>query len=72
MFVHIFFGLVLLSVEMHKRREKKLTGKNLNVDRQFLFFDGNLCNLIAGGWRQYQFLRKIATQSPYFHLLTHF
>ena len=31
----IFFSLVLLSVSTHKRRGKKLTEKNINVDWQF-------------------------------------
>ena len=52
--IQIFFRLVLLSVEMHKRKGKKLTRKNLNVDRQFFkdvirIFDFTLFNLISGG-----------------------
>ena len=50
----IFFSLVLLSVELHKKRGQNLTGKNLNVNRQFFkdvigIFDVDLFNLIAGG-----------------------
>ena len=37
----IFFSLVLLFLEMHNRCWKKLTGKKLNVDRQF--FKDLLC-----------------------------
>ena len=33
--VQLLFILVLISVEMRKKREQKLTTKNLNVDRQF-------------------------------------
>ena len=38
----IFHGLVLFSVGIYKRRRKKLTGKKINIDRQFfksVFFD---------------------------------
>ena len=31
----IFFSLILFSVEMHKRKGKKLKGKEFNVERQF-------------------------------------
>ena len=31
----IFFNLVLFPLKMHRRRGEKLTGKKLNVDRQF-------------------------------------
>ena len=37
----IFFSLVLFSIEMHNRSEKELTGKKLNVGRQF--FKNVLC-----------------------------
>ena len=51
--VQIFFSLVLVPVEMNKRKVKKLTGKNLNVDRKFFkdvigIFDVTLFNQIAG------------------------
>ena len=67
----IFFILVLFSLEMHNRSWIKLTEKKLNVDRQF--FEDVLCVTllqvcpIVG---QYQFLGKIATHVPHFHLLT--
>ena len=45
----IFFSLVLFFLEMHNRSRKKLTGKKLNVDRQF--FKDVLCvNLLQEGW----------------------
>ena len=52
--IKFFFSFVLLFVEMHKRRGKKLTGIKMNIDRQFFkyvieFSDFNLCNLIEGG-----------------------
>ena len=51
----IFFSLVIFSVEMHNRSRKKLTGKKLNVDRQF--FKDVLCvTLLQEGVWQYQFL----------------
>ena len=58
-----------------KERGKKLPGLNLNVDRQFFkdvicIFYVTLFNLTTEGWGQYQFLGKIATHLPYFHLLT--
>ena len=36
--VQIFFSLVELSVEMHKKRQKKLTRKNLNLYDQMKIF----------------------------------
>ena len=65
----IFFSLVLFFLEMHKRCGKKLTGKKLNVDRQF-FRDVLCVTLLQEGVGQYQFLGKIATHFPHFHLLT--
>ena len=73
--LNIFFSLLLFSVEIHKRTGKKLTGKKINLDRQFfkyvicilIYF--TLCNLIAEA-EQYQFLGKIATHFTHFHLLT--
>ena len=65
----IFFSLVLFSLEMHNRSRKKLTGKKLNVDRQF-FKDVICVTLLQEGVEQYQFLGKITTQFPHFHLLT--
>ena len=63
----IFFSLVLFSLEMHNRSRKKLTGKKLNVDRQF--FKDVLCvTLLQEGLRQYWFLGKIATHFPHFYL----
>ena len=52
--IKFFFSFVLLFVEMHKRRGKKLTRIKMNIDRQFFkyvieFSDFNLCNLIEGG-----------------------
>ena len=65
----IFFSLVLFSLEKHNRGVKKLTGKKLNVDRQF--FKDVLCvTLLQEDMRQYQFLEKIVTHFPHFHLLT--
>ena len=52
--VQLFFSLVLFSDEIRKSRGTKLNGKKLNDDRQIfkyiicIFFDGTLCNLIAG------------------------
>ena len=47
----------------------KLTGKKLNVDRQF--FKDVLCIiLLQEGVGQYQFSGKIATHFPHFHWLT--
>ena len=65
----IFFSLVLFFLEMHNRSGKKLTGKKLNVDRQF--FKDVLCvTLLQEGVGQYQFLGKIAIHFPHFHLST--
>ena len=62
----IFFSLVLFSLEMHNRSRKKLTRKKLNVDRE-----DKLCvTLLQEEMGQYQFLGKIATHFPRFHLLT--
>ena len=62
----IFFSLVLFSLEMHNRSRKKLTRKKLNVDRE-----DKLCvTLLQEELGQYQFLGKIATHFPRFHLLT--
>ena len=67
--ISIFFSLVLFSLEMDNKSRKKLTGKKLNVDRQF--FKDVLCvTLLQEGVGQYQFLGKIATHFPHFHLLT--
>ena len=65
----IFFSLVLFSLKIHKRRGKKLSGKKLNVDGQF--FKDVLCvTLLQEGVGQYQFLGKIASHFPHFHLAT--
>ena len=52
----IFFSLALFSLEMYNRSGKKLTRKNLNVDR--LFFKDVLCVTLlqkGEGEGQYQF-----------------
>ena len=64
----IFFSLVLFSLDIH-HCGKKLTGKKLNVDRQF-FKDVLFVTLLQEGLGQYQFLGKIATHFPRFHLST--
>ena len=65
----IFCSLVLFSLELHNRSRKKLTGKKLNVDRQF--FKDVLCVILLWeGVGQYQLLGKIPTHFPHFHLLT--
>ena len=51
--IQILFSMVLISVEMHKRKMKKANRENLNVDRQFFkdvihIFDVTLFNLVAG------------------------
>ena len=62
----IFSGLVLFFLEMHKRCGKKLTRKNINVNRQF--FKYVLCvTLLQEETRQYQFFGEIATHFPHFH-----
>ena len=62
----IFFSLILFFLEMHNRCGKKLTRKNLNVDRQF--FKDVLCVTLLQEWvGQYQFFGKIATHFPHFH-----
>ena len=56
-----------------KEREKIYPGKILiyidSYSNMLHFVDVTLSNLI-GGWGQYQFLGKISTHFPYFHLLT--
>ena len=66
----IFFSLVLFSLKINNRSRKKLTGKKLNVHRQF-FKDVLCANLLQDGVGQYQFSGKIVTHFPHFHLLTH-
>ena len=67
--VSIFFSLVLRSLQMHNRSGKKLNRKKLNVDRQFIQ-DVICVTLLQEGVGQYQFLGKIDTHFPHFHLLT--
>ena len=62
----IIWSLVLFSLEMHNRSRKKLTGKKLNVDRQF-FKDALCVTLLQEGVGQYQLFGKIATYLPHFH-----
>ena len=54
---------------MHYGSEKKLTGKKLNVDRQF-FKDVVCVTLLQEGVGQCHFLGEIATHFLQFHLLT--
>ena len=64
--VSIFFTWVLFFLEMHNRCVKKLTGKKLNVDRQF--FKDELCvTLLQEGLGKYQFLGKITTHFLHLH-----
>ena len=67
----IFFSLALFSLELYNRSVKKLTWKKLNLDRQF--FKNVLCVTLLqeerGVGGQYQFLGKIVTHFPGFHLL---
>ena len=64
-----FFSLDLFSLEMHNKSGEKLTGRKLNVHRQF-FSDVLSVTLLLEGVGQYKFLGKIATHFPHFHLLT--
>ena len=67
--ISIFFNLVLFSLETQNRSGIKLTGKKLNVDRQF--FKDVLCvTLLQERVEKYQILGKIATHIPHFHLVT--
>ena len=62
-------ALVLFSLEMHNGSENKLTGKKLNVGRQF-FKDVPYVTLLQEGVGQCQILGKISTHFPHFHLST--
>ena len=72
----IFFRLVYFLWKFIKEERKKLTGKKINVDRQFfklsyqhfLMLLCDVTNLIVEG--QYQFLGKSATYFPDFNLVT--
>ena len=63
-----FFSLDLFSLEIHNKSGEKLTGRKLNVHRQFLS-DVLSVTLLLKGVGQYKFLGKIATHFPHFHFL---
>ena len=62
----IFFSLVLFSLEIHSRSGKKLTGRKLNVDRQF-FKHVLWVALLQEGLGKYQFLGNIPIHFPHLH-----
>ena len=70
--ISIFFSLVLFSLEMDNKSRKKLTGKKLNVDRQF--FKDVLCVISlqegVGSGNSWEKLTLISSISIYSHLLS--